>query len=324
MVKAVRIHEFGGPDVIRIEDVEVPAPGAGEVVLDQKAIALHFADTMLREGRYHVKPELPATIGLEAIGVIEAVGPGVDGWAPGDRAAYMFNPGAACEKRIVEVEKLVRVPEGIDDNAIAGGFLRGMTAQYLLKQCYAVQPGDDVVVHAAAGGMGSILSQWAKHLGARVIGTAGGAEKVALAKTFGCDEVIDYRTEDFADRVEEITGGKGVEVVYDAIGKDVYAGNLRALAPTGALVNYGHASGLLPPLDAMELNKKSLSFQKASLPHFTRTPERFKAMADDVFAAMTEGVFTVHVTREYALDEIETAHRDIAERRTTGSVVIVP
>lgn len=324
MTKVIRIHEFGGTDVLSIEDDEIGAPGPGEVLLDQKGMALHFADTMLREGKYHLKPELPAVVGLDGAGVVEAVGDGVTDFKPGDSACYMFNLGAYAEKRIIAAEALMPVPAGVDPKNLAGTFLRGMTAQYLLRQTYRVRSGDTVLIHTAAGGMGTLLCQWAKALGATVIGTVGSDDKKDIATTSGAHHVINSRTEDIAARVDEITAGAGVAAVYDGIGKDVWDANIAALRPTGYLVNYGHMSGVIPPIDPMQLNAKSLFFAKVSLPHFMLTPEAKRVMADDVFGAIADGILDISVSGEYKLDDIVQAQEDIVARKTTGSVIIVP
>jgi NADPH2:quinone reductase len=324
MTKVVRIHEFGGSDVLSIEDDDIGAPGPGEVLLDQKGMALHYADTMLREGKYFLKPELPAVVGLDGAGVVEAVGDGVTDFKPGDTACYMFNLGAYAEKRVIAADALMPVPDGIDPKNLAGTFLRGMTAQYLLRQTYRVQSGDTVLVHTAAGGMGTLLCQWAKALGATVIGTVGSDDKKAVATASGAAHVINSRTEDIAAAVNDITGGEGVAAVYDGIGKDEWDDNVAALRPTGYLVNYGHMSGPLDPIDPMQLNSKSLFFAKVSLPHFMRTPEAKCAMAEDVFAAIADGILDISVSREYKLDDIVQAQEDLVARKTMGSVIIVP
>ena len=322
MSKAAVIRSFGGPEVMSIEDVDVAAPGAGEVVLRQEAAAIHFADTLVREGIYFLKPELPAILGLEGAGVVEAVGSGVDGFAEGDRAGYRFNLGGYAERRLIAADQLYKLPDGVDSKTAASIMVRGLTAQYLLRQLYPVGAGETVLIHTAAGGMGSLLTQWAKHLGATVIGTVGAPEKIEVARAKGCDHVIDYTAEDFADRVLEITGGDGVPVLYDAVGKDAYEGNVRCLTPRGWFVNYGHASGFLPPIDAMELNKKSLIFTKASLKDYNRTPEDNARMSAEVFEMIAQGVLSANISREYALDEIAQAHIDIAGRKTTGTIIL--
>lgn len=322
MSRAVVIREFGGPEVLSVEEVDVGEPGAGEVVLRQEAAAIHFADTLVREGLYFLKPELPAVLGLEGAGVVEAVGPGVDGFAAGERAAYRFNLGGYAERRLIAADQLYKLPDGVEAKTAAAIMVRGLTAQYLVRRLYPVSSGETVLIHAAAGGMGSLLTQWAKNLGATVIGTVGAPEKIEVARAAGCDHVIDYTSEDFAGRVLEITGGEGLPVLYDAVGKDIYDGNLRCLAPRGWFVNYGHASGFLPPIDAMELNKKSLIFTKASLKDYNRTPEDNARMTADVFDMIAQGVLTANISREYALDEIAQAHIDIAGRKTTGTIIL--
>ncbi len=324
MARVVRIHSFGGPEVLSVEDAAVGDPGPGQVRLKQAGMAVHFADTMLREGKYFLKPDLPAVIGLDGAGTVEAVGAGVAAFRPGDRACYLFNLGAYAETRLIDADALMPVPDGVDPRNIAGTLLRGMTAQYLLRQCYPVAAGDAVLIHTAAGGMGTLLCQWAKHLGATVIGTVGSDDKAGIARDSGCDHVINSRTQDIAAEVGRITGGEGVAAVFDAIGPDVWAANVAALRPTGYLINYGHMSGPLAPIDAMELNRKSLFFAKVSLPHFMRTPERKRAMAKDVFDAIRAGVLDISVSREYPLEDVARAHEDLTSRRTTGSIVLVP
>ena len=324
MSKAIRIHETGGPENLVYEDIEVGDPGPGEVRLRQTAIAVHFADTLMRQGAYFVKPELPAVLGLEAAGIVEAAGPGVEAFGSGDRVAYLFCPGAYAEHRVLPADQLVKLPDGVDERTSAASFLRGMTAQYLLRQSYVVKPGDTVLVHAAAGGVGVLLCQWAKHLGATVFGTVGSDEKAAVAKANGCDHVVNYSREKFDGRVLNLTSGAGVDVVYDSVGRDTYEGNVNVLAPTGYLINYGHSSGLLPPLDAMELNKKSLFFAKVSLRDYTLSKAAAAKMAAEVFDLLASGTLKVDISHEYALADAAQAHRDIADRKTTGSVVLIP
>ena len=324
MSKVVRINEFGGPDVLRIEDEDVGAPGPGEVLLQQTGMAMHFADTMLREGKYHLKPDLPSAIGLDGAGIIEAVGEGVESFKPGDAVCYLFNLGAHAERRVMAADALMPVPEGLDPRNIAATFLRCMTAQYLLRQTYCVQAGDTILVHTAAGGMGTLLCQWAKVLGATVIGTVGSDGKAVIATAAGADHVINSRTGDVAGAVHDITDGGGVAAVYDGIGRDVWEANIAALRPTGYLVNYGHMSGIIEPIDPMQLNSKSLFFAKVSLPHFMPTPEAKQEMADDVFGVIADGALDISVSQEYKLADIRQAHEDIVGGKTTGSVVIVP
>lgn len=320
--RVARIHEYGGPEVLKVETDILPEPGPGEVVLRQEAAAIAFADTLMCRGTYFLKPPLPTVLGLEGSGTIASVGPGVEDFAPGDRAAYMFDIGGYADARIVAAEKLYRPPPELDSKTIVASFLRGMTAQYLLRRLYRVEAGETILVHSAAGGMGSLLAQWASKIGATVIGTVGAPGKFALAEESGCAHVIDYTTEDFADQVLDITGGKGVPAVFDAVGADAYEGNLRCLAPRGWFVNYGHASGP-PPIDAMELNQKSLIFTKASMKDYIRTLDERAAMSKEVVTAIKEGVIEAKITREYELSGIATAHEDMIARRTTGATVVV-
>lgn len=323
MAKTVRIHEFGGTDKLKIEDVDIGEPGPGQVRLRHEAAAVHFAETLVREGIYFLKPELPSALGLEGAGIVEAVGDGVSDYAPGDRAAYRFNLGAHSEARLIAADQLHHLPDTVDARTAVAATVRGMTAQYLVRQIYQPEPGETVLIHAAAGGMGTLLTQWAKHLGATVIGTVGSPEKSAFARENGCDHVIDYRAEDFAARVLEITDGQGVPVCYDGVGAQVYDGTVECLSPRGFYVNYGHSSGFLPPIDAMVLNQKSLRFTKASLKDYMREPEAAKAMLDEVFELLGAGVLDPRITAEYALDDIAEAHRAISSRDTTGSIVMV-
>lgn len=324
MAKAVIIHEFGGPEVLRVEDVEVGDPGPGEVRIKQAAAAVHFADLLVRAGTYFLKPDLPAAIGLDGAGIVEAVGDGVENIAPGDRVAYLFSMGAYASERLLAADRTIKLPDGIDEKTAAAGMLRGLTAQYLLRQSYVVQAEDTVLVHAAAGGVGSLLCQWSKHLGAVVIGTVGGEAKIAAARANGCDHVIDYTAGEFASQALELTDGQGVSVVYDSIGQATYDGNIAALAPTGYFINYGHASGLLPPIDAMELNKKSLFFSKTSLKDYIADKAKAAEMVAEVFDLIGCATLRVEISHEYALEEAAQAHTDLAGRKTTGSVILVP
>lgn len=323
MTKAIRIHEFGGPEVMKLEDVEVPAPGPGEVKLTHNAISVHFADIMIRQGIYFLKPDLPATLGLEGVGIIDEVGRDVTGFAAGDRVGYSFSLGSYAQQRVAPAAALIKIPDSVGDVDAAAGLLRGMTAQYLIRQSYRVKKGDCVLIHAAAGGMGSILTQWAKHLGATVIGTAGSDAKTALATANGCDHVINYTAEDFAKRVEDITAGAGVQVVYDSVGNDTYAGNIAALAPLGYLINYGHSSGFLPPIDAMELNKKSLFFAKTSLKDYLAIPGNMAVMSGEAFELIGKKVIKLSA-QTYELGNVAQAHQDMTDRKTTGQVILTP
>lgn len=321
-VRVARIHEYGDPEVIKIETDELPQPGPGEVILKQNASAIHFADSYMRQGRYFLKPPLPMVLGLEGVGTIMAVGEGVANYKEGDRAAYLFNVGAYADARIVPAEQLYTPPADLDDATVVAAFVRTMTAQYLLRRLYRVEAGETILVHSAAGGMGSLLTQWATNVGAKVIGTVSSPDKFLAAEENGCAHVIDYTKEDFADAVLDITGGSGVPVVYDAVGADAYQGNLRALAPRGWFVNYGHASGP-PPIDALELNQKSLIFTKASMKDYTATPEEKAAMMEEVVAAIADGTVKSNITGHYDLADIANAHVALDSRTTTGALVAV-
>jgi len=320
--RVARIHEYGDPEVIKIETDTLPEPGPGEVVLKQNASAIHFADSYMRQGRYFLKPPLPTVLGLEGVGTIAAVGEGVAGYKPGDRAAYLFNVGAYADARIVPAADLFIPPAQLDDATVVAAFVRTMTAQYLLRRLYRVQAGETILVHSAAGGMGSLLTQWATRVGAKVIGTVSSPDKFLTAEENGCAHVVDYTREDFADAVLDITGGAGVPVVFDAVGADTYQGNLRALAPLGWFVNYGHASGP-PPIDALELNQKSLIFTKASMKDYMATPEEKAAMMEEVVAAIADGTVKANITGTYELADIAEAHAALDSRTTTGALVVV-
>jgi NADPH2:quinone reductase len=325
MSKAIRIHETGGPEVLRWEDVDVGSPGPGQARLRQMAIGLNYIDVYHRSGLYPL-PALPAVIGMEAAGIVEEVGEGVTNVSPGQRVAYAGPPpGAYAEERLMPANRLVLLPDGIDDKQAAGMMLRGMTAQYLLRRTYRVQAGDPILVHAAAGGVGSILCQWAKHLGAMVIGTAGSDDKAAIAKDNGCDHTIVYSRENFAQRVREITGGTGVAVVYDGVGKATFEGSLDCLRPLGMMVSYGNASGPVPPFEPSILSQKgSLFFTRPTLVHYTAKPEDLQASARELFDVVLGGYVRIAVNQTYPLKDAAQAHRDLEARKTTGSTVLLP
>jgi NADPH:quinone reductase len=324
MVKAIRIHKPGGIDAMVYEDVEVGEPGKGEVRLKQKAIGVNYIDVYQRSGAYPLA-SYPAVIGMEGAGVIEAVGKGVKGLVKGDRVAYAAAPpGAYAEKRLMPADRLVKLPDAIKDKTAACIMLQGMTAQYLLKQTYRVKRGDWVLVHAAAGGMGLILCQWAKALGAKVIGTTSTKDKAKLAKKNGCDFPIIYTEEDFAARVKEITGGKGVAVVYDGVGKDTFLKSLDCLAMLGHLVLYGGASGQPDPIAPAILGAKSASLTRPTLFHYTADPKALQAMAADVFKIVRSGKVKIQKPAEYKLGEAGRAHADLTGRKTTGPLILIP
>ena len=321
MTKAICVHETGGPDVLRWEDVEVPAPGAGEALVRQTAAGLNFIDTYQRSGLYPIA--LPAIMGNEGAGVVEAVGDGVTEVKLGDRVAYHSAPGAYAEQRIVPSWLLAKLPDDISDQQGASMMLKGGTAQYLLRQTYSVQAGDTIVVHAAAGGVGLITCQWAKHLGATVLGTVGSDEKAALAKAHGCDHAIVYSREDFTSRVKEITDGKGVPVVYDSVGKDTFMGSLDCLQPRGLMVSFGNASGPPDPLNVLALSQKgSLFLTRPTLGHYTPNHAAVLKVASDLFDVVSSGAVKIEINQTYALRDAAQAHRDLESRKTTGSTVL--
>jgi len=322
MSKAVTIHEVGGPEVLKFETVEVGDPGPGEVLLRQSAAGLNFIDTYQRTGLYPL-PSFPAVLGMEGAGVVEAVGVGVTEVDIGDRVAYSMAPGAYAEQRLVPAAVLVRLPDGISDDQGAAMMLKGCTAQYLIRRTYRIEAGDTILIHAAAGGVGLIVCQWAKHLGATVIGTAGGPDKVALAETHGCDHAIDYTTEDFVERVGEITNGAGVPVVYDSVGNDTFLPSMDCLQPRGLLVSFGQSSGAIPPFDPGILAQKgSLFLTRPTLGTYIATREELEATARELFDVVVSGAVKIEVNQTYLLEYAATAHRDLEARKTTGSTVL--
>lgn len=325
MTKAIRIDAYGGPEVLKLVDVDVPAPGPGEALIRQTACGLNFIDVYMRTGLYPL-PELPWGLGLEAAGKVEAVGEGVTDVQVGDRVTYVTPPaGAYAEARVMAVEKLVKIPDGLDDKTVAGMMLKGLTAQYLLRRTYNVQAGDTILMHAAAGGVGLIVCQWAKHLGATVIGTVGSEEKAELARAHGCDHTILYREENFKDRVQDITSNKGVNVVYDSIGKDTFMDSLDSLKPLGTMVTFGNASG---PVEAFEPGilaaKGSLFVTRPTL--FTYIAERqdLVNMSNDLFDVVSSGAVKIEIHQEFALADAGQAHTDLEARKTTGSTILIP
>ena len=321
---AIRIHQPGGPEVMVWEEVEVGAPGPGQVLLRHSAVGLNFIDVYHRTGLYPAP--LPFTPGLEGAGVVEAVGDGVTEFRPGDRVAYANPPlGAYAEARLMPADRLVKLPDGIAEPKAAAMMLQGMTAQYLLRRTYRVQKGDTILIHAAAGGVGLLVCQWARHLGATVIGTVGSEEKAELAKAHGCDHPILYKSEDFVARVREITNGEGVPVVYDSVGKDTFLKSLDCLRPLGMMVSFGQSSGKVEPLDTGLLAAKgSLFLTRPSLMAYTAKRADLVASADELFEVVQKGVVKVEVNQTYALMDAPQAHRDLEDRKTTGSTLLLP
>ena len=324
MTKAIRIHEPGGPEVLKYEDVDVGAPGPGEVRLRQTAVGLNFIDVYHRSGLYPVK-DLPAVIGMEAAGVIEEAGPDVSGFKAGDRVAYTMGLGAYAQERVMGTGRLVALPDAIDDRQAAAMMLQGTTAHYLIHRTYKVQKGDTIVVYAAAGGVGLILCQWAKHLGATVIGCVGSEEKAELAKANGCDHPILYRDENVPERVRKLTDGDGVQVVYDGVGKATFNDSLDCLGPFGLMVSFGNTSGPLDPFNPAILGPKgSLYLTRTTLATHTATRELLMDGANALFDVVTKGHVKIAINQTYPLHETAQAHRDLEARKTTGSTVLVP
>ena len=322
MSKVVRIRQVGGPEVLRWEDVDVGNPEAGQALIRQTAAGLNYIDTYYRTGLYPVT-SLPVVLGMEGAGVVEAVGQGVREVSVGDRVAYCMAIGGYAERRLVQARVLVRLPDGISDEQGAAMMLKGCTAQYLLRRTYTVKPGETILIHAAAGGVGLIACQWAKLLGATVIGTVGSPDKAAVAKAHGCDHTINYKTEHFVERVREITHGAGVPVVYDSVGKDTFTASLDCLRPRGLMVSFGQSSGAIPPFSPGVLaTKGSLFLTRPSLVTYTGTREELVATANQLFDVVLKGAVKIEVNQTYPLNQTAQAHRDLEARKTTGSTVL--
>ncbi|KAL8552495.1 hypothetical protein ACS0TY_001253 [Phlomoides rotata] len=324
MVKAIRIHELGGPEVLKWEDVEIGEPKDGEIKVKNKAIGLNFIDVYYRKGVYKAST-MPFTPGMEAVGVVIAVGPGLTGRKVGDLVAYVLSPmGAYAEEQILPAEKVIPVPPSIDPVIAAAIMLKGMTAQFLVRQCFKVEEGHTVLVHAAAGGVGSLLCQWANALGATVIGTVSSEDKAVQAKEDGCQHVILYKHEDFVARVNEITSGKGVEVVYDSVGKDTFEGSLACLKVCGYMVSFGQASGTPDPVPLSALAPKSLFLTRPSLFQYILTRDELLHTASEVFTNVAAGVLKPRLNHTYPLSQAAQAHSDLEARKTSGSIVLIP
>ena len=325
MAHAVRFHETGGPDVLRWEEVDVGDPGPGQVRLRHEAVGLNFADTYFRSGLYPVA--LPAGIGVEAAGVVEAVGPGVTNVAVGEHVTYtgfLNTLGAYSTERLIAAAPLVRLPAGIACETAAAMTMRGLTSAYLLRRIHAFAPGDTILLHAAAGGVGLIVSQWAKLLGLTVIGTVSSEHKAAVARAHGCDHTIDYSREDVAKRVRELTGGAGVDVVFDSVGKDTFEGSLDSLKRRGLMVCVGTASGPIPPFDPQRLAMKgSLYLTRPALADYIADPAEKNDLAGELFAHVAAGRIRIEINQRYALQDAAHAHRDLESRKTTGSSVFI-
>ncbi len=325
MTKAFRFYETGGPEVLRLEDVEVAAPAPGQVRMRHAAVAVNYRDILVRRGVHRV-PALPSGLGLESAGEIDAVGPDVTGLAVGDRVACVAGPdGAYAQARIVPAARVVPLPDGIDARMAAAMMVRGMTARYLLHETFRVKPGDTILIHAAAGGVGIIMCQWAKHLGATVIGTVSSAEKAKVARAHGCDHPIVYSETDFAAAVRDLTKGAGVPVVYDSVGKATFEGSLKSLARRGVLASFGEASGDPDPVPPRRLGTLgSIHLTHPSLVDYTATRAELLATANHLFDMVKSGKIKIEITAEYALADAPRAHADMEARRTTGSIVLIP
>jgi NADPH2:quinone reductase len=324
MPKAIRFYNNGGPEVLEWEEVTISEPGPGEARVLHKACGLNMIDVYQRTGLY--KTPLPSGAGSEGAGVVEAVGPGVTHVKPGDRVAYAGGPlGAYSEARTMPADRLCLLPEGLSFEQGAAMMLKGLTAQYLLRRTYRVQPGDTVLFHAAAGGVGLIACQWLKALGATVIGTAGSDEKCERAKQHGADYCINYRKDKFVERGKEITNNAGLPVVYDAVGKDTFMGSLDCLRPRGLLVSFGNASGPVPPFDPILLSQKgSLYLTRPTLVTYTAKRSDLDAMSKELFDIVLSGKVKIEINQRYALKDAAQAHRDLESRKTTGSTVLIP
>ncbi len=320
---AVRARQAGGPEVLEAIEIDTPSPGPGQILVRHEAIGLNFIDTYQRSGLYPVR--YPAVLGQEAAGVVEAVGEGAAGFNPGERVAYAGASGAYSQAQVVSAARAIKLPEGISNRVAAASLLKGMTAEYLLLRCFPVQRGQSILVHAAAGGVGTILVQWAKALGARVIGTAGSEEKATLARSFGCDEVVLYRREDVARRVRELTEGAGVPVVYDSVGRDTFEASLTSLARRGVLVSFGNASGPVGPIDPLILSRNgSLFLTRPTLADYTASTDELNQSAQALFSMITSGKVRIEVGQTFPLREARQAHEALQARATHGASLLLP
>lgn len=322
--KAIQITHHGGPEVLQLVQRDVGQPGAGEILLRHHAIGLNFIDVYQRSGLYALP--LPLQLGMEGAGVVEAVGDGVTHLQVGDRVVYASNPpGSYCERRVMPAAQVCRLPDSISFETGAAMMLKGLTAQYLLKQCLpsqGLQPGDHVLFHAAAGGVGLIACQWARALGLQLIATAGSDEKCQLALANGASHAINYRSQDFAAEVQSITGGQGVKVVYDSVGKDTWEGSLASLRRFGLMVSFGNASGPVPPISLAALAPKGLYVTRPSVFVYAHGRDATQAMADDLFEVVASGKVQIHIAQRYALEEVRAAHEALEARQTTGSTIL--
>lgn len=324
MTKAIRIHEHGGPEVLKWEDVEVGEPGPDEVLVRHTAIGLNFVDTYHRTGQMKHPVTFPMILGVQGVGVVEATGPDAESLKTGDRVSYSGLQGSYSEVRLAHADRLIVLPDDISDELAAAAFLRTLTAEYLLRRLHKVEHGETILVHAAAGGAGQIICQWAKALGAVVIGTVGSDEKAELVKGLGVDHAIIYTRDDFAEKVMEITGGRGVPVVYDSVGRDTFMGSLDCLSPMGHAINYGTASGQVELFPLQNLHKKSLTVTRPTLATYIASREDLEKASDTVFGVLRDGTVKVDISRRYALADTAQAHADLESRNTTGAMILEP
>jgi len=322
---AMRIHRTGGPDVFEAEDVPTGSPGPGQVRLRHGAVGLNFLDSYLRSGQYPMRAPFPCILGGEGAGTVVELGPGVSELKPGDRVVYSGQQGSYCEERLVRADRLVRIPDGMSETDAAAIYNKGMTAEYLIRRAYPVKAGETILVHAAAGAVGTVLCQWGKFLGATVLGTVSTEAKAEVAKQNGCDHIIYYTREDFAARTRELTKGAGVSVVFDSVGKDTFLRSMDALRPRGYLVCFGEASGPAPSFDPrLLMDKGSIFVTRASLLHYAATVEELQTAAASLFDTIAKGGIKIRLNQTYRLADVAQAHRDLEARRTVGSSVLLP
>ena len=326
MVKAIKFYDFGGPDVLKMEETKIDSPGNNDVLIRQTAIGLNFLDIMVRLGKYPLLPELPATPGAEAAGVIEAIGSNVSNFKVGERVAYAATiPGAYTEARVINCDQIVRIPDRVSDEIAAASALKGMTAEYLVQRCYKASKGDIALVHAAAGGVGQFLCQWLNYIGVTVIGTTSSENKREIIIANGGNHAINSSTDDIVDSVKEITNGNGVDVVYDSVGPAVWSASISSLKPRGCYVNFGNSSGPLEPIDPVQLNTSgSLFFTKTSMRFYQLDRKELESSAESLFGLIEKGVLNPNISQKYSLSDVARAHTDIADKKTIGSSILLP
>ncbi len=322
--KVLQIYKYGGPEVLTWEDIDLPEPGVGEAIIRHTAIGFNFVDTYHRTGQFGNKAKFPLVLGSQGVGIVRAIGEGVNNLNIGERVTYSNLLGSYSESRIVPADRMVKLPEDISDELAAAGFLRGLTAYYLLKRLYPVQSGETILVHAAAGGAGLIICQWARAIGAIVIGTVSTDAKVEIAQSHGCDYPIVYTRENFVDKVMEITNGKGVPVVYDSVGRDTFMNSLECLSPMGMGINFGTASGQVEPFPMQHLHKKSLIVTRPTLATYISNRNDLDTASKEVFEVLRNGIVKINITGRYKLKDAAQAHYAIESRKTTGAMILLP